>query len=97
MGAGLVLVGSITGLAGDVVAHTGLEEPPCLSGYNYIEVTWFQHRDSSTAPVLSGDLASPFTTGASHYRAGTPGRSLRASFSTSGRPEHSGAVHTFST
>lgn len=49
-GAGLV-VGSITSLAGDAVAHTGLEEPSCLSGFNQREVTWFQHRGSSTAPV----------------------------------------------
>ena len=33
-GAGLVVVCSITASAGDVVAHTGLEEPPYLSGFN---------------------------------------------------------------
>lgn len=82
--AGLVVVGSITASADDAVAHTGLEEPPCLSGYNYREVTWFQHRGSSTAPVHGGDLASPSPPGASD-RAGTRGAS--SGFSTSDRPE----------
>lgn len=76
-GAGLV-VGSITSLAGDAVAHTGLEEPSCLSGFNQRGVTWFQHRSSSTAPAH----------GASD-RTGLPRRSVRGSFSTIGRPERS--------
>lgn len=33
-GAGLVVVGCITALAGDAAAHTGLEQPPCLSAFN---------------------------------------------------------------
>lgn len=33
-GAGLGVVGCITALAGDAAAHTGLEQPPCLSAFN---------------------------------------------------------------
>lgn len=49
-GAGLVVVRSITSLAGDAGAHTGHEEPPWLSGFHETGLTWFQHRASSTVP-----------------------------------------------
>lgn len=68
-GAGLVVKGSITALAGDAVAHTGLGEPPCLSGYNYREGDLVSAL--STAPVHSGDLTSLTHPARCVHRAGT--------------------------
>lgn len=79
----------------------GAWRAPSLSASNYREVTWFQHRGSSTAPVHSGDLCGP-SPPRCVWQSGYPGRSLRGRISTSGRPERSaaqrsGAVHAFST
>lgn len=93
--AGLVVVGSISAWADDAVTHTGLEEPPSLSGYNYGEVTWFQHRGSSTAPAHSGDLAGPSPPRACD-RAGVRGASSAAVSAPATGRSRSGAVHPFS-
>lgn len=79
----------------------GAWRAPSLSACNYREVTWFQHRGSSTAPVHSGDLSGP-SPPRCVWHSGYPGRSLGGRISTSGRPERSaaqrsGAVHAFST
>ena len=68
----------------------GAWRAPSLSASNYREVTWFQHRGSSTAPVHSGDLCGP-SPPRCVWQSGYPGRSLRGRISTIGRPERSAA------
>lgn len=68
-------MGSFTAVAGDAVAHTGLGEPPCLSGYNY------RDRDLFSAPRLVN--SSSGETWPAPTPPGTSGRSgfLRAAVS----------------
>ena len=98
-GAGLVVVGSITALAGDAVAHTGLEELPA-----YLLVIIERWPGFSTAArqqlqCTAEICAAPPRPGASD-RADTQGAASAAeSAPLGGRSgaQRSGAVHEFST